>query len=254
MRELLNRHSAIVRAETRQAASTLLMVGAFPRYPLPLEISQPEEVESFVRRFDWGNPWTAASHLAHALVFLCINYKAFGGPPRYHEITDRILSFLESVRDHKSGTWFTRSPSPAIKVNGAMKVLTGLQWLGRQLPDCRALIDFALAQPFESDGCGFLNRFYVVAQSVTGCPPGYRDLQVRALAERVVEHAGQYYRDDGGFSFYPTRAQTHYYGARVSNGNNLADLHGTVMLSWALALAYRKLELPGAKVWSVPNA
>ena len=38
---------------------------------------------------------------------------------------------LESIRDKETGAWFGGNPDAATIVTGAMKVLTGLQWLNR---------------------------------------------------------------------------------------------------------------------------
>ena len=52
------------------------------------------------------------------------------------------------------------------------------------------------------------------------------------------------YYPNGGFSYFRNKSQTHYYGSKISNGLNEPDLHGTLLLVWAIALISDIIELP----------
>ncbi len=226
-----------IRAESRQSASTLLMVEDLPGYPLPIECSTSEEVSRFIHSFDWSHPWSAGSHLSHLLFMLSANEKHFPKRSDYAGLIDTALVCLAALRDSESGCWCKGSPDPVENLNGAMKVFSGLQWLSKPYPDCRRLMDFALDQRLQDDGCSFLNQLFVVYHARLGVPPGYREEDVRHLGHLALARISRFVREDGAFSFFEERAQTHYYGANVSQGAPVADLHGTTMMTWATAIA-----------------
>jgi hypothetical protein len=186
---------------------------------------------------DWSEPWGAASHVSHQFFMLTANHRLFGLSEQYDVIIDEFGRNLSTLRDPESGSWFKGKPSDTIKINGAMKMFSGFEWLERSYPDSRKLLDFALQQPFQEHGCSFLNRIFVVWQARKGAPQGYRQEEVHALALEALSRTDNYRQLDGAFSFYPTRAQTNYYGARVSRGLRESDLHGTTMLVWAIAIS-----------------
>ncbi len=230
-----------LRAETRQSASALVMVNAKIKYPLPVEINSPDQVIPYFESFNWELPWSAGSHISHQIMFLTVNKVCFNFSEQYNDIIDQILSCLDSIRDPKTGTWFRGDPPDNIKINGAMKIFSGLQWLDRPYPDCSNLLDFALEQPFITDGCGFLNRLFVVQQALKGSPAGYRRDKIHQLGLSALEEIQKFQKPDGGFSFYQNAAQSNYYSAKVSTGNKISDLHGAAMMCWATALTMKLL-------------
>ena len=48
-----------------------------------------------------------------------------------------------------------------------------------------------------------------------------------------------HHNTDGGFSYNVGRAQKWYYGVPISKGLKESDIHGTVLLVWALAMISR---------------
>jgi len=250
--ELIDTPERNLRAETRQSIATLFMVNELPEHPLPMEQTTTEGIRAYLEKFDWRQPWSAGSHLSHLMFFVSANHRTHGRLVNYAELIDFILEFLVSIRDPESGCWYRGTPPDVIKINGAMKVFSGLQWIDRPYPDCTRLLDFALKQPFQTDGCGFLNRLFVIHEAMKGSPLGYRRELIRELAMNALETVIRFQKPDGGFSFYETYAQTHYYGARVSKGLPVSDLHGTAMMVWAIALAIELIgdDAPsGSELW-----
>ena len=43
---------------------------------------------------------------------------------------------------------------------------------------------------------------------------------------------------EGGFSYNVGASQTVYYGVPITRGEPVADLHGTILLTWALAMIF----------------
>lgn len=256
-RRLKNIKADNIRAETRQSAATLLMVGEKPDYPLPQEIKSTGDAQNYVHALDWSNPWSAGSHLSHQLFMLSVNRQCFENLGENKHLIDTLLHALNEYYHPDTGTWYIGNPPDFIKINGAMKVFSGLQWLDKPYPDTHALLDFALKQPFESDGCGFLNRLFVLYQAKKGVEDGYRIKKIRKLAQDALERVMVFHRPDGGFSFYKNKAQTGYYYASMSKGLPVSDLHGAAMFVWAIALCLELLgeDAPeGSEVWRVHKA
>jgi hypothetical protein len=235
-RSLEHKREKNIDAETRQTTASLLMVGAWPDHPLPVSVHSPGDGERFILSFDWSLPWHAASHLSHQMMFLAINKEYFGIEQSYDCLINEILRGLEDIRDPATGTWFVGDTSNSDKLNGAMKIFSGLQWLKRPYPDCSGLLDFALQQPIRMDGCHFLNCLFVIYNCRTGVPQNFRQHEIIEFAFKALDEIDKFRKNDGGFSFYQDRSQMSYLGVAASKGLSVSDMHGTVMLSWALAL------------------
>jgi hypothetical protein len=230
---------ASIRAETRQLLSLLFTLGAKPLYAPPLEYDSPQAVSAFIRSLDWSNPWAAGSHWSHQ-AFLLAAAKAAGKDVSRLEAA--LLSLLDEYYNPECGLWFDPSQAPPpvnIQINGAMKVLTGLAWLPKRRSDHEALVRFCLNTLRLGDSCSLIDQIYVLQQT-TAAYAEKSDLRREAknAALRLARQSMRYYqRGDGAFSFYPGKAQTCYYaGIPASLGLQTADLHGSAMQTWALAL------------------
>jgi len=257
LQALKNRKMNNLRAETRQSVATLLMVGKKPDHPLPQEIRDGDDARKYINAMDWSNPWGAGSHLSHQLFMLSVNRQCFDDLEGNKNLVDALLQELKRYYHPDTGTWYKGNPPDAIKINGAMKVFSGLQWLYRPYPDTHALLDFALKQPFKSDGCGFLNRLFVVYQAQKGVEDGYRVREIKKLAKDALKRVMEFHQADGGFSFYKNKSQTRYYYASVSKGLPVSDLHGSAMFVWAIALCLELLgeDAPeGGEAWKAHKA
>jgi hypothetical protein len=236
-----------ITAETRQSAATLLEVGALPPYPLPETHRDAASVRDFIRSLDWSIPWGAGSHASHLIFYLHSNAKLKGLAAPDPRI-DAAFEELDRVRDLRTGTWFTADIPTQMALNGAMKVLTAYRWTGRPLEHADRLLDTALDAKFAEDGCSFLNRLFVVQQAKAHCGD-YRREDVRALAETCFHRVLGFRREDGGLSFYTTRAQRRYFDAYVSLGGVQSDMHGATMLTWAMAISLELLGLSERSGW-----
>lgn len=236
-------------AETRQSAATLLQVGALPAHAMPEAHKDEASVRAFIRSLDWNVPWAAGSHTSHLIFFLHANAVRAG---KHDPRIDAAFDELDAVRDAASGTWFRGDVSPQMRINGAMKVLTAYRWTKRPLAYADRLLDTALNAQFAEDGCSFLNRLFVVQQAKTHSGD-YRQDDVRALATKCSERALAFRREDGGISFYIDRAQRRYFDAFVSFGGRQSDMHGAVMLTWAIAISLELLGLSDATGWHPSN-
>ena len=70
----------------------------------------------------------------------------------------------------------------------------------------------------------------------------YRKDEIISVFKEVLELFHNLNYDNGGFSYFPSRSQSHYYGVEVTQGLNIPDIHGTILITWALVLIYDFLE------------
>ena len=232
-----------VRAETRQSAATLMLLGDRPRYPLPMEWSTESSVREFVRSMDWTRPWGAGSHTSHLIAFLVMNSETKEIDALASSLLEAAFEESDKYLDDATGAWAKGDVSHLQRINGAMKMLTAYNWAARPVPYPDRLLDYTLNEVSGEDGCGILDRLFVIQQA-SKWVSGYRTSEVEKLALEALGEISRYRQDDGGFSFRLNRAQHLYYGALVSLREKQSDMHGAVMFTWACAVA---LELLGVR-------
>jgi hypothetical protein len=84
---------------------------------------------------------------------------------------------------------------------------------------------------------------------------GYRREDVEAFCTASLEiYRRAYLRDPpGGFSFVPDDAPRTFYGMTVTRRHRGPDVHGTMLFTWAVALAARLLGLRTQDFRDIPN-
>ena len=225
-----------VRAETRQSSATLILLGERPPYPLPITWQSESAVRAFVQSLDWSRPWDAGSHTSHVVSFLAMNGASPNGSPSYQRMLDAAFEESGQFIDERTGSWGIGGVSHVQRINGAMKMLTAYDWGNRPIPYPERLIDYTLDNTSGEDGCGVLDKLFVLHRA-SATAPGYRTRDLERFALDALNDILAYRQKDGAFSFYPTRAQRSYYGALISLGGRQSDMHGTVMFTWAYAVA-----------------
>jgi hypothetical protein len=230
-------HVRNIRAETRQNISTLFMLGEKPEFTPSVEVNDYDTMWNYLTGLDWSNPWGAGSHLSHQLMLTSSVAKINPDSLNFDDICKATIDFLATLHHPEDGAWYQdQATSNPMKVNGAMKIFSGLQWIDFPEQDYSRLIDLVLSEPFHSDGCHFTNGLFVLHQILKRTSTMYRRREIEARARHAATHLMRHKKQGAGFSFLENNAQIHYYTARVSLGLNVADLHGTVMYVWACAI------------------
>ncbi len=244
--------AANIRAETRQSASTLWMVGHLPDRSLPLEVRDRESFRRYVEQFDWSHPWHAGSHMSHQLMMLALNHQLGNSDANYEEVVNAVQEFLDGFEDQETGTWFRGDAvDPQIKLNGAMKIHSGLAWLDGVARPSKERIDFALSLPIQFDGCGFTNSLFVLYYARVGLGD-YRKDDIIERSIQCLNQSMAHKQAGGGYSFLKNSAQRFYYSQYVSRGELQADMHGTGMFTLGVALALALIgdhAPPGSESW-----
>ena len=70
----------------------------------------------------------------------------------------------------------------------------------------------------------------------------YKRHQIKDYFMSVLDMINLHHNNDGGFSYNIGSAQKSYYGLPISKGYNESDIHGTVLLTWALSMIFCSIE------------
>ena len=159
-----------VRAETRQSAATLLLLGDQPRHALPVSWKTENSVREFIRSLDWTRPWGAGSHASHLISFVVMNERLSQAPSPDSDLLEVAFEETDRYLDLRTGAWGIGDLGTVQTINGAMKMLTAYHWAERSIPHPERLIDYALSNTSGDDGCGVLDRLYVVHRASTDVP------------------------------------------------------------------------------------
>jgi hypothetical protein len=227
-RAQLNALRRAVIAETKQTVATLAQVGEAARYDYRALPTMPAAVRAYLAALDWTQPWGAGGHAAVLAVF------AHDTPPRAAAISE----FIDTVLDEATGAYFVGPlPDHGQLVNGAMKVLTALDWLDVPVHRPERLIDTTLARMASAEGCHLVDAVYVLYRCAQFT--SHRRDDIRAYVTLLRDMIGAHYVPaEGGFSYHVGRSQTGYYGVPITRGLAVADIHGTILLTWALAMIF----------------
>lgn len=222
-------------AETKQALATLAQVGASAPYQLNGYPTNVHEVSNYLNSFDWTKPWGAGGQTSALIVFLKLASLQQEKFLEYNKLFDIAKRFFSNLSDPITGGYFRgEQPEHGELINGAMKVLTALDWLEEPIHYPERLIDSCLAFVPIAEGCHLVDTVYVLYRS--SLQTEYRRKDIDIFYDEILKMIRLHHNQDGGFSYYVGRAQTHYYGANISYGYPESDIHGTCLLSWALAM------------------
>jgi hypothetical protein len=246
-RPALPSERALLLAETKQAIATLDEVDAQPARPFTGFPQTPAEVRAWLERLDWTRPWGAGGQSGALVCFLATQAPRIMPQAAAEALLQTCRDFFAELADRESGAYF-RGPCPAHGelINGAMKVLICLDWLGVHPHYAERLIATTIEQAPQGRGCHLVDAIYVLHQSLSGeASPA-----MKAYCLRVFDQIRAHFHETGGFSFYVGQSQTSYYGVPITRGQNEADVQGTCLLIWALAMIWRMVDPPDAK-WGI---
>ncbi|WP_287584493.1 hypothetical protein [Candidatus Borrarchaeum sp.] len=232
------------RAETRQSFSTLFMINKKPPIPFRNFPKSKKSIDKYLSSLNWNMPWNAGSHFSH-LVFFLFNMKKFY-PNLFDydvdKLTNHVLEWLNRRLQRNDGSWYIGNTTLSQKINGAMKIITGLNIMGEPINNPEKLIDLALNAINNRQACDNFNIVYVLYNCAKTLNFSYRQHEIEEFFKERLEIYRQYYYEDiGGFSFYPNRSDSSYYGVKITKGFNEPDIHGTVMFTWGIGFILEAL-------------
>jgi hypothetical protein len=126
-------------------------------------------------------------------------------------------------------------------VNGAMKMITGFSWIDGPIHYPDKIIDFCLNEKVNNEGCDLVDIVYVLYECSALTNYRKKDI-IKYLTSLISTIKDHYFQDIGGFSYFLDKSQTHYYGVKITEGRNTPDLHGTLLLVWAISMILEMIE------------
>jgi hypothetical protein len=222
-----------IRAETKQTISTLseLGINLDKKY---IDFPNKEfEIEKFLNELNWKYPWSSGGQLAAISLFA----KTQLSNENFIESKKYIESFLKTILDSKTGFYFLSSKELSFKekINGSMKVFTALDWLEIGIHSPEKIIDNCLEKDPISEGCDIVDIVYVLYRCSN--ETDYKKEQIIDYLINLLDLIkGHYKQDQGGFSYYRNRSQNYYYDVNYSNSQNQSDIHGTLLMLWAIVM------------------
>jgi hypothetical protein len=245
----LDPHWLGIMSETKQAVASLAEVGARPLRPFGAIPRTPRELIHHLRQLDWKNPWAGGAQAAVLAVLIRTQAPELLGAERARSLLQTLGLFLDGKADPTSGAYFQgKRPKHGRLVNGAMKILTALDWLDQPIHFPDRLIDTCLAHPPRAEGCHLVDAVYVLDRCLL--QTDHRREDARAFARAVMRDIEAHRRDDGGFSYYLGSSQTVYKAQTISDGRLEGDIHATCLLVWAIAMIDRICDNPERR-WKI---
>ena len=229
-------------AETKQAIATLAEAEQNAPYPYQGFPTAPNDLQTHLSSLDWVRPWEAGGQASALVVFVVNEAPKILLPPETKTLLETCEQFFEHLADAQTGAYFRGAqPEAGQLINGAMKVLTALAWLETPIHYPEKLIDTCLGQIPRSDGCHLVDMVYVLYRCLQQTE--HRKAEIQTYCLDILAMIQQHYNNDGGLSYNIGRSQTGYYGAFIARGLPESDIHGTCLLTWALAMLFEILDL-----------
>jgi hypothetical protein len=227
------------RAETRQSYSALMLYDEVPQN-IKLQIPKNEkEIENYLSRLNWHEPWGAGSHFSHLMFFYRLALKSGNiTQNEFDKLVEHAIKWIDKLRNSKDGGWYKGKQDIRFVVNGAMKIITGLIAVEKTHFDyAKELVDTCLNATNDEHACDNFNIILVLNYASKLLDREYRQSEIEKFAlNRLAKYKAHYKKEQGGFSFYPFNANQRYYGAKITKGLNEADIHGTVLFLWGIVI------------------
>lgn len=238
-------------AESKQAISSLSMIGhqsLFPYYPYS---SNPDKLKQFLLSLDWTKPWGAGGQAAVPCVLINTEGPRLFDQPHLDQLKKACCSVYDELADANTGAYFSKNtpPSHGELINGAMKAITGMTWLDLPIHYPDSLINSCLSAKPKSDGCDLVDIIYVLYECLK--QSNHRRREIEGYCIDILEMIQQHQQPDGGFSYKKEGSRKKFQSIKLSDGSPQGDIHGTCLLLWAIAMISKILEAPTTTGWNV---
>ena len=227
-----------IRAESKQAISTLFQVNERNRLKYSDFPHKNNEIRSFLEKLNWNKPWSAGAQFSA----LCVFSKTQLDESEFIIASKELSNFIDSIVNTNDGGYYLNPvPERSELINGCMKVLTGLDWLEKPIHYPEKLIDLCIESYPSQEGCDLVDIIYVLYRCHNETK--YKEEEVKKfLYDQIPLIEKHYFYGVGGFSYYINKSQINYYGLKITKGKNIPDIHGTTLLLWALSMIYEIIE------------
>lgn len=222
-----------INADNKQTISTLGEVGSKIKITPSISFNNHKNIESYLDSYDWSKPWDAGAQFSSLALYNNLLKLQI----------DRDLEiYIEKKINNETGSYFSQKPNHDRQIiNGAMKVITGLDWLNIPIHLPEKLIDFCINNKPQFEGCDLVDYVYVLYRC--SLQTNHRKEEVKELFIEISEYLKLlYHPDQKGFSYFIQKSQTHYYGLQITKGVYTPDIHGTILSIWAIVMILESLQ------------
>ncbi len=223
-----------VNAETKQAVATLSELNYTSNEFVEFPFSDHFELIKYLNNLNWYKPWTSGAQFSSLCVF---------SRTQDNKFKKELENFIGDLSNKETGSYHANDLSDSREIiNGAMKVISGLDWLEIPIHYPEKLIDFCLSNVPHSEGCDIVDFVYVLYKCSKEVD--YKKEEINNLFIEILDQMKTLYnKKDGAFSYFKNKTQTHYYGVEITEGLNRADIHGSVLCLWAILMILDNLEI-----------
>ena len=221
-------------ADNKQTISTLNELGYNLNKKFIFNLNDLGSVENYLSSYDWSKPWDAGAQFSSLAVYT--KTLSLG-------LELDLIEFISNKIDKETGSYFDIKPDNNRQViNGAMKVISGLDWLNIPIHNPKKLIDFCLNNKPIFEGCDLVDYVYVLYKCAK--ETNYKRNEISEVLKLILNDIRKMFNYEyNGFSYFLNKSQTHYYGVRISKGKNFPDIHGTLLSNWAIVMILDILEM-----------
>jgi len=234
------------RAETRQTYSSLMLYNEVPKNINLKIIKKDNEINSYLSNLDWNEPWGAGSHFSHLMFFYKLALESHMiDQNQFEQSVSYAIDWVNKLRHEEDGGWYKGVQNDRFVVNGAMKIITGFIAVDRvDFDHAQQLVDTCLRSTNDEHACDNFNIILVLNYASKLLNRNYRQKEIEEFAiNRLAKYKAHYKKEQGGFSFFPFSSNSIYYGAKITKGINEADIHGTVLFLWGIAIVSQILRI-----------
>ena len=223
-----------VNADNKQTISTMNELNLKYEQKFEYTFSNKTQIITYLDSLDWRFPWSAGAQFSSICTYSNIFELKF---------EDTLISYSDKLLNAETGSYHYSAVTETRQViNGAMKIITGLDWINAEIHEPKKLIDYCLNNQPYLEGCDIVDFVYVLYKCSN--QDNYRRVEVSNLLKDLLNEIKElHYPEQGGFSYYKNKSQTHYYGLKISKGMNTPDLHGTLLCQWAINMILDVLEI-----------
>tara|TARA_B100000900_G_scaffold405343_1_gene414809 strand:- start:26 stop:1132 length:1107 start_codon:yes stop_codon:yes gene_type:complete len=212
-----------INAETKQAISTLYELGYKNSKPVEPRFLGNKAIE-YLDALDWSKPWASGAQFSSFCVF---------AETQKNISKSDLINFSDNLVNKETGFYYRVLPNEKRELfNGAMKIISGLDWLNYEIHYPTKIIDYCLNNKPEFEGCDFVDFIYILSKCLEST--NYRKKDVINLMLEISEDMELlYFSHTGGYSYFKNKSQTNYYNIKISEGLDVPDLHATLLCNWA---------------------
>lgn len=240
-----------------QVGGSLRAINKLPKYEFKFyrPFIEERKISSYLESMPWVNsPWGAGGWVDAVATMISLNI--LNGYSEYELVLDEMFKWLEEKQNPKNGLWGDSSVQGLEGlINGTYHLLRGTWFFHDKkvlYPEriIDSVIELLTTHPLFDDGkgegCHDLDTFYLLVR-VHRQVPSYRKKELKQLLNNRLKTLFEFQNQDGGFGFFPHRAQDEHNYYKVSPSFSESDIQGTVFYLTAIKAIVEVIE-PDFKV------